>query len=50
MKIGDTDVFIRRNEAVSILKKVSDANEESFSTLVSSASTIRLADKHYRNR
>lgn len=36
MKIGDTDVFIRRNEAVSILKKVSDANEESFSTLVSS--------------
>ena len=36
MKIGDNDVFIRRNEAVSILEKVSAFKEDSFSTIVSS--------------
>ncbi len=36
MKIGDNDVFIRRNEAVSILEKVSAFSEESFSAIVSS--------------
>lgn len=36
MKIGDNDVFIRRNEAVSILKKVASLNEPSFAQLVSS--------------
>ncbi len=36
MKIGNNDVFIRRNEAVSILEKVSALGEDSFSTLVSS--------------
>ena len=36
MKIGDNDVFIRRNEAISILEKVSAFKEDSFSTIVSS--------------
>lgn len=36
MKIGDNDVFIRRNEAVSILEKVKAVKEKSFSDLVSS--------------
>ncbi len=36
MKIGDNDVFIRRNEAVSILEKVTQIGESSFSSIVSS--------------
>lgn len=36
MKIGDNDVFIRRNEAVSILEKVAAFKEDSFSEIVSS--------------
>ena len=36
MKIGNNDVFIRRNEAVSILEKVSALKEETFASLVSS--------------
>lgn len=36
MQIDNQDVFIRRNEAVSILEKVKKLNEESFSTYVSS--------------
>ncbi len=36
MKIGDNDVFVRRNEAISILSKVVRFNERSFSDLVSS--------------
>lgn len=35
MKIGDNDVFVRRNEAVSILEKVVAPNEPSFSLIVS---------------
>ena len=36
LKIDDNDVFIRRNEAVSILEKVSSNNEPSFTQIVSS--------------
>lgn len=36
MKIGDNDVFVRRNEAISILNKISAFAEPSFSELVSS--------------
>ena len=36
MKMENNDVFIRRNEAISILEKVIAFNEESFSTIVSS--------------
>lgn len=36
LKIDDNDVFIRRNEAVSILEKVSNNNEPSFTQIVSS--------------
>ena len=36
MKFGGSDVFVRRNEAISILEKVTSAKEKSFSTIVSS--------------
>ena len=36
MKLGNSDVFVRRNEAITILEKVIALNEESFSTIVSS--------------
>ena len=36
MKLGNSDVFVRRNEAISILEKVTAMGEDSFSTLVSS--------------
>ena len=36
MKFGDSEVFVRRNEAISILEKVTAAGEKSFSDLVSS--------------
>lgn len=36
MKIGNNDVFVRRNEAISILEKIATSKEESFATLVSS--------------
>ena len=36
LKIDDTDVFIRRNEAVTILEKISLKKEPSFSQIVSS--------------
>lgn len=42
MKFGNSDVFIRRNEAISVLEKVTAANEESFSTLVSSRKPFGL--------
>lgn len=42
MKIGDNDVFIRRNEAISILEKVSAFKENSFSTIVSSRKPFGL--------
>ena len=42
MKIGDNDVFIRRNEAISILEKVSAFKENSFSTIVSSRKPFAL--------
>lgn len=36
MKIGGNDVFIRRNEAITVLAKVENKKETSFSTIVSS--------------
>lgn len=42
MKIGDNDVFIRRNEAISILSKVSAKGEETFAGLVSSRKPFGL--------
>lgn len=42
LKIDDSDVFIRRNEAVSILEKVSNNNESSFSQIVSSRKPFGL--------
>ena len=36
LKISDDDIFVRRNEAVSILEKVRDFGETSFANLVSS--------------
>ena len=42
MKIANSDVFIRRNEAVSILEKVTAANAGSFSVLVSSRKPFGL--------
>lgn len=42
LKIGDNDVFIRRNEAVSILEKVQNKAEPSFSEIVSSRKPFGL--------
>ena len=42
LKIGDNDVFIRRNEAVTILEKVQKQNESSFASLVSSRKPFGL--------
>ena len=42
LKIGDNDVFIRRNEAVSILEKVQKEAEPSFSEIVSSRKPFGL--------
>lgn len=36
MKLGESDVFVRRNEAISILEKVLALQEDSFSKIVSS--------------
>ena len=43
MKIGDNDVFVRRNEAVSIFEKVSKKYEPVFSTIVSSRRPFGLS-------
>jgi site-specific DNA-methyltransferase (adenine-specific) len=42
MRIGDNDVFIRRNEAISILEKVEAKGEKSFAELVSSRKPFGL--------
>lgn len=42
MKIGDNDVFIRRNEAVSILDKVLQKKEHTFDCIVSSRKPFGL--------
>lgn len=42
MKIGNSDVFVRRNEAISILEKVQSLKEESFSEIVSSRKPFGL--------
>ena len=42
LKTGSSDVFVRRNEAISILEKVSSKNEKSFSSLVSSRKPFGL--------
>ena len=42
MQIGDNDVFIRRNEAISILDKVSSFNESSIVDIISSRKPFGL--------
>ena len=42
LQIGDNDVFIRRNEAVSILNKVTEKKETTFDSIVSSRKPFGL--------
>ena len=50
MKIGDNDVFVRRNEAISILDKVASHGESSFSKLVSTRRPFGLATSVVGNK
>jgi len=46
LKIGKNDVFIRRNEAISILEKVQQFSEVSFSKIVSSRKPFGLSTNY----